>query len=66
MHFSKVSYESLWLGLDQLYLMPLTDTDTIHTRSIVIDKYIEDSGWSWDAIIQHLIDEPVAEYPVLN
>lgn len=53
----KLEYEKLIVGLDQLYFSSALDRFDTQTRVDAIEAFVRMSGWSWESITDHLIEE---------
>jgi hypothetical protein len=54
----RIPYDQMMIGLDQLLL---SNQITNHEQTILyaeaIDNYLASTGWSWDLIINYMIEE---------
>jgi hypothetical protein len=54
----KASYEAVLLGLDQLFMSEvLGKSMTTEERAEAIDTFLKSTGWDWDQVINHLVDD---------
>jgi hypothetical protein len=62
----RLNYKQLIVGLDQMFFNDMGGTAHIDTemRARAIEVYLKASGWSWDEVIDHMIeDEDVDSLP---
>lgn len=54
----RIAWDEMILGLDRLLLGAGIDSyQTAEQHAAVIDAYLEASGWSWDMILQEMLNE---------
>ncbi len=55
----KAKWETISIGLDQLWFSPLGDCETIQDRADAIDTFLSSNGWSWDEVLEYIAKEPL-------
>jgi len=54
----RIAFDDMMRGLDRLLLGARIDSyQTAEQHAQVIDAYLEASGWSWDMILQEMLNE---------
>ncbi len=49
--FMKASWETISIGLDQLFFGKMIADESIESRSDTIEKFLVANGWSWDEVL---------------
>lgn len=50
----KVSWDRLKIGLDQLFFTPLVRTESPESRARTVERFLKESGWSWDDVLNEV------------
>jgi hypothetical protein len=51
------NYQTIVIGLDQLFFLPLMEKETAQDRADCIEAYLKLNGWTWDEYINELSKE---------
>ena len=50
-----IQYDQMIIGLDNLFFSETDYPDS--ERAELIEAYLEATGWDWNAILQHMLNE---------
>lgn len=53
----KAKWETISIGLDQLWFSPLGDCETIQDRADAIETFLKANGWNWDEVLDYISKE---------
>jgi len=53
------NYQTISIGLDQLFFNPFIKNETPEDRAEAIDNFLKLNGWTWDQVINHILQEPL-------
>lgn len=51
---SKVSWETISSGLDQLWFGPFLEDETVDSRAETIETFLQSNGWDWDMVLSEM------------
>lgn len=55
----KAPWETISIGLDQLWFTPLFDRESIYDRADAIENFLKANGWNWDEVLDYIAKEPL-------
>ena len=50
----QASYETISIGLDQLFFSPLVMDETPEDRSDAVETFLLSNGWTWDMVLDQM------------
>lgn len=53
----KASYQTIKLGLDQLFFSRLIEDERPEDRAEAVEKFLSLNGWSWDDVLKQMEEE---------
>jgi hypothetical protein len=62
----KSVWETISIGLDQLWFTPLSDCETIQDRADAIETFLSSNGWTWDDVLKEIGKESYGQSPVCD
>lgn len=55
----KASWETISIGLDQLWFTPFGDYEIPQDRADTINTFLNANGWNWDDVLNEISKEPI-------
>lgn len=55
----KAPWETVSVGLDQLWFTPFTEGESPQDRAGAIDNFLKLNGWTWDEVLNEIVKEPI-------
>jgi hypothetical protein len=53
----KSVWDTISIGLDQLWFTPLSDCESIEDRAEAIETFLSANGWTWDMVLDYISSE---------
>ena len=53
----QASYQTISLGLDQVFFRPLIEDETAQDRRDAIETFLSANGWTWDQVLEQMTKE---------
>jgi hypothetical protein len=62
----KSVWETISIGLDQLWFTPLSDCETIQDRADAIETFLSTNGWTWDEVLKEIGKDDYGQPAIRN
>ena len=62
----KANWETVSVGLDQLFFNPFTDCETPQDRADAIETFLKANGWTWDEVLNEISKDTDGQPSIRN